>query len=322
MDIEDKNYMPARCTPERLQPAHHTDIELPAGVAPLPVSQESWDKTRAQCDELCIFVNDMAAILETSPFDSDGMLNKVREMVMPMRDKQISLAGVALDRIQQRLGTTIPKVPPLERVRHKKTGRTYTVISRDVRLRSGTVGCTLRDMQMMSVFTIGRGPDKQFIVRCCGDEHPKNEYHYCSARVQVNFEGVIYADMLPFVLYKAEKDGSYWLRPVSEFDDGRFETIPYPRGVPQTATHAELDAAMQVPPATPALPEPFFTVHIATLTTSAGTTHYVCIDRADRPADASPWDEQGRNMPYHSSTLANAEIVAEMWDEFLNGPAK
>ncbi|MCA0404903.1 MAG: hypothetical protein LCH39_01960 [Proteobacteria bacterium] len=37
--------------------------------------------------------------------------------------------------------------------------------------------------------------------------------------------GTIEADLSPCVIYCALKDGSIWVRPVQEFDDGRFEPI-------------------------------------------------------------------------------------------------
>ena len=37
--------------------------------------------------------------------------------------------------------------------------------------------------------------------------------------------GKLEADLTPMVIYRAHKDGTVWVRPVSEFDDGRFEKV-------------------------------------------------------------------------------------------------
>lgn len=46
-------------------------------------------------------------------------------------------------------------------------------------------------------------------------------------------------------------------------------------------------------------------------------THWVTIDRPDRPLDAQPWDV-GRITPFMSESEENAKFEAEGWEEFFN----
>lgn len=64
-----------------------------------------------------------------------------------------------------------------------------------------------------------------------------------------------------------------------------------------------------------------FRVHLQTMIESGNrVTHFVCIDRPDRPLDAAIWDLEGRITPYKTPTKENAEDEVKEWDEFLNGP--
>lgn len=38
--------------------------------------------------------------------------------------------------------------------------------------------------------------------------------------------GRIEADLSPVVVYQSEKDGHVWVRPLAEFEDGRFTQLP------------------------------------------------------------------------------------------------
>jgi hypothetical protein len=35
----------------------------------------------------------------------------------------------------------------------------------------------------------------------------------------------IEADLMPVIVYQSEKDGSVWVRPIDEFEDGRFTQL-------------------------------------------------------------------------------------------------
>jgi hypothetical protein len=39
------------------------------------------------------------------------------------------------------------------------------------------------------------------------------------------YNGVLEADLSEVVVYRAHKDGTVWVRPASEFYDGRFENV-------------------------------------------------------------------------------------------------
>lgn len=44
-------------------------------------------------------------------------------------------------------------------------------------------------------------------------------------RYRLIARGHLEADLTPVTIYAAETDGTVWVRPTAEFDDGRFEPI-------------------------------------------------------------------------------------------------
>lgn len=61
---------------------------------------------------------------------------------------------------------------------------------------------------------------------------------------------------------------------------------------------------------------PRFSVKVAPMQASNGVTYLVCLDRADRPADAMPW-APGRLTPINRNSLAEANDEGQAWADFL-----
>jgi hypothetical protein len=59
-----------------------------------------------------------------------------------------------------------------------------------------------------------------------------------------------------------------------------------------------------------------YVVKVNKMEESHRVTWWVCIDRADRPQDAKPWDE-GRMTPFMHENKEYADIEAMRWAEFF-----
>ena len=64
------------------------------------------------------------------------------------------------------------------------------------------------------------------------------------------------------------------------------------------------------------LVEAKFRVSVQVMKESHQTTYWVCLDKADRPLDAMPWDG-GRITPFKHTNKEYAEQEAKDWAEFL-----
>lgn len=51
---------------------------------------------------------------------------------------------------------------------------------------------------------------------------PTHQHVKTGGLYRIVAHGLIEADLTPAVIYQAKRDGSVWVRPASEFDDGRF----------------------------------------------------------------------------------------------------